>query len=103
MRRRRCPRCPRNLWNIPRLRILNSNLWFFGADGCCDSGYVFYSCSSTGMMVWSVNTGISRICNNLEYGLNRVNSALSRNHSAREHQLTQVRQLRYGPWMKSSQ
>ena len=61
MRRRRCPRCPRNLWNIPRLRILNSNLWFFGADGCCDSGYVFYSCSSTGMMVWSVNTGISRI------------------------------------------
>jgi hypothetical protein len=50
-----------------------------------------------------VNAGISRICNNLEYGLNRVNSALSRNHSARKHQLTQVRQLRYGPWMKSSQ
>jgi hypothetical protein len=55
------------------------------------------------MMVWSGNTGISRICNNLEYDLNRINLALSRNHSARKHQLTQVRQLRYGPWMKSSQ
>lgn len=32
------------------------------------------------MMVWRRKTGISRICHNLEYDLDRVTSAVSRNH-----------------------
>src|ERR1700758_3771913 len=63
-------------------------------NGPCQRWLVFYPCGSTGMMVWSLNTGISRICNNLEHDLDRVNSALSRNYSTQKHQLTQVRQLR---------
>jgi hypothetical protein len=46
------------------------------------ASYVFNFVVSTGMMVWKGNTEISRMRNSLEYDLDRVNSALSRNHSA---------------------
>jgi hypothetical protein len=44
--------------------------------------YVFNLVVSTGMMVWRGDTGISIMRSNLEYDLDRVDSALSRNHSA---------------------